>query len=237
MLSDDEKYHIVERVQFENALRKELTEKSEPKKFVWLENKITLLIVGALLTGVCVPTFQYTQKLWDVKRQNQFNNLTFTLNAMRDCLREFTYLTALSAEARQRAEPLFKHTKLTKAEYDSFEHDYVDLQKRRCDQTAKVISLMSYFRDNQEIALPFEQDYSTALGDYLQRIDQAVALKACASGVNVCGTKGHVEVGLAKTLGNLDVDLARLNAANRNVASKMREQIGRKEDEGIKFGL
>ena len=237
MLSDDEKNRIVERVQFENALRKEVIESHESKKFAWLENKLTLLVIGALLTGVFVPTFQYTQKLWDVKRQNQFNNLTFTLNAMRDCLREFTYLTALSAEARQRAEPLFRHTKLTKAEYESFEHDYIELQKRRCDQNAKVISLMSYFRDNQDIALPFEQNYSTALSDYLQRIDQAVVLKACASGMNVCGVQGHVEMDLQKTLGNLDVDLARLNAAHRDVAAKMREQIGRKEDEGIKFGL
>jgi len=237
MLSDDEKNHIVERVQFENALRKEVSESSEPKKFAWLESKITLLIVGALLTGVLVPTFQYTQKLWEVKRQNQFNNLTFTLTAMRDCLREFTYLTALSAEARQRAEPLFKHTDLTKREYDSFEHDYIELQIRRCTQTAKVISLMSYFRDNQEITLPFEQNYSTAVGNYMQHIGQAVALKACTSGLNVCGVKGHVGVSLEKTLESLDVDLARLNAAHRDVAAKMREQIGRTEDEGIKFGL
>jgi hypothetical protein len=56
MLSEEEKVRIVERIEFENQIRQELgTGKKEEaigKRWAWLESPLSLLIIGAFLSGI-----------------------------------------------------------------------------------------------------------------------------------------------------------------------------------------
>ena len=196
MLTEEEKAHITEKVHFENAIRKELSPAEERKKYGWIESKIGLLLIGSLITGIFVPTFQYTQKLWEFKRQNQFSNLTFRLSVLRDCLREFIYLSAFAPEAYERIKYCFVQTKLASEEYKDLERQYVDLQNRRFVQNAKVISLMGHFKDMQDFQKLFEEEYSNAFNLYMRYVGEFITLKGCASGLPPCSQRKNVETDL-----------------------------------------
>jgi len=237
MLTEEEKAHIVEKIQFENTIRKELSPVEERKRYGWIESKIGLLLIGSLITGLFVPTFQYTQKLWEWKRQNKFANLTFRLSVMRDCLREFIYLSAFAPEAYERIKPLLKETKLTNEEYKDLERQYIDLQNRRFVQNAKVISLMSHFKDIEDFRKLFEEKYSNAFNLYMRYVGEFITAKGCASGLKQCGQKKDVDPGLAEQEQRLSAKLADLKEFHEKVVAKMKEEIGRAEDEGKRFGL
>ncbi len=61
MLTQEEKLHIIEKAEFELETKKSLSER-KVKKSSWLNRKISLLLISALITGVLVPWFQFTQK-------------------------------------------------------------------------------------------------------------------------------------------------------------------------------
>lgn len=237
MLSEEEKAHIIEKVQFENAIKKELSDSAKPKKYGWIESKIVLLLIGALITGILVPTFQYTQKLWEWKRQNQFANLTFSLTMMRDCLREFNYLSAFAPEAYERIKPALKGKQLTSKEYDDLEHEYVDLQNRRFTQNAKVISLMVHFKDTKDFQNLFEDEYSIAFNLYMRDIDEFIRISRSVTLQTPNNLDNKVAERLDKLKDQLNSKLMELKASHQKVVYKMKEEIGRVEDEGRKFGL
>ena len=60
------------RVQKVTIQKKDGREKNEPTKESWVNSKIGLLVIGALLSGIIVPTFQYSQKFFEWKRANQY---------------------------------------------------------------------------------------------------------------------------------------------------------------------
>ena len=237
MLTEEEKAHIIEKVHFENTIRKELAPVEERKRYGWVESKIGLLLIGSLITGIFVPTFQYTQKLWEWKRQNQFANLTFRLNMMRDCLREFIYLSAIAPEAYERIKPVLKETKLSNKEYKDLEHQYIDLQNRRFVQNAKVISVMIHFKDTRDFQKLFEEEYSNAFNLYMRDVGEVIALKGCASGLTSCGEEQNVRARLEDKKQGLNTKLAELKESHKKMVAKMKEEIGRAEDEGKVFGL
>lgn len=237
MLSKEEKAHIIEKVQFENAMRKELSLTEEPKRYGWIESKIVLLLIGGLITGILVPTFQYTQKLWEWKRQNKFANLTFRLNVMRDCLKEFNYLSAFAPEAYERIKPILKGKKLTRKEYDDLERQYVDLQNRRFVQMAKVTSLMVNFEDTKDFQTLFEEKYTNAFSLYMRCVGEYIALTGCASGLAPCSQEDIVVARLDELKEQIDIKFTELKASYQKVVAKMKEEIGRAEDEGEKSGL
>jgi len=237
MLSDKEKERIIEKVQFENAVKKELSPTVEPKRYGWIESKIALLLIGALLTGVLVPTFQYTQKRWEWKRQNHFANLTFKLNVMRDCLREFNYLSAFAPEAYERIKPIVKGKKLTSKEYENLEHQYVNLQNRRFVQNAKITSLIVHFKDTKDFQKLLENEYFNAFNLYMRDMGEFISLTSCVSDLPQCSQEKDAEARLNELKEQLDTKFKELIASHRKVVAKMKEEIGRAEDEGNRFGL
>jgi len=237
MLSEEEKAHIIEKVQFETALKKELSLTEEPKRYGWIESKIVLLLIGALITGILVPTFQYTQKRWEWKRQNQFANLTFRLNVMRDCLKEFNYLSAFAPEAYERIKPIIKGKKLTSKESEDLERQYVNLQNRRFVQNAKVISLMVHFKDTKDFQKLLEEEYFNAFNLYMRDVGEFISLDSCASGQSPCSQENNVVARFDELKKQLNTKFTELKASHEMVVAKMKEEIGRAEDEGKKFGL
>ena len=97
MLSKEEKDKIIEKAKFENDIKKSLDFEQKQRKFSWLNSKLSLLLIGAVITGVLVPWFQYTQKSIEWKRQNRYDSISYRLDMMRDCVKEFVYLQAIRA--------------------------------------------------------------------------------------------------------------------------------------------
>src|SRR6185295_1522004 len=102
MLTDEEKNKIIERVQFEAQIRKDIQAASrdddKPTKARWLDSKMALLLIGSVLSGVLVPLFQYTQETIKWKRQNRYENVKYRLGMMRDGMKEFVFVHAFNAE-------------------------------------------------------------------------------------------------------------------------------------------
>ena len=130
MLSEEEKAKIIEKVQFENEIKKTIDSEPKPKKFTWLNSKISLLLIGALISGILVPWFQYTQKSIEWKRQNRYDSISYRLDMMRDCVKEFVYLQAIRAEGFERVQPFVVKTTLDKNDYESFKSQFIELQNK-----------------------------------------------------------------------------------------------------------
>ena len=94
-------------------------EKAPPKR--WWESNLALLIIGSLISSLLVPWLQYTEKNFEWKRQNRFANTNYRLDRMRECLTEFMALSALTAEASERAYPLLQKMPVTQKDLDDFE--------------------------------------------------------------------------------------------------------------------
>ncbi len=234
MLSEEEKTHIIEKIKFENEIRKKLSTPSEPKKWSWLNNKLSLLIVGALITGILVPLFQYTQKTIDWKKRNQFANINFRLGMMRDCLKEFVYLSAYIAEAYERAIPTMDKTPLTGPDYKKFEQQFLELQNGRYRQNARVKSLMVYFQDIDTLGRLFN-NYVNTSSDYLRDLKKCIHTRFCISNPAECRKSEATEVHMAEFKEKIDDYIIRLNESYKNVIAKIKEDIGRAEDETEKF--
>ncbi|MCK5200480.1 MAG: hypothetical protein KAR21_19125 [Spirochaetales bacterium] len=225
MLSEEEKRCIIEKVQFENSMRKELTTPDKPKKLSWLNSKLSLLLIGALITGILVPWFQYTYKTIEWKRQNEFENINFRLGMMRESLKEFVYLTVYTAEAYERIKPFMDTVSLTPNDYEKFEEHFINLQNRRFRQNAKVTSLIIYFEDSIIMKRLF-RDYVNNASDHLSDLRRFVQSK------NKDSNKEILEK-LRIKIENYSTELNRLYI---RVISKMKDEIGRVEDESESYG-
>lgn len=226
MLSEEEKTRIIEKVRFENEIRKELTTPDEPKKASWLNSKLSLLLIGSLITGILVPWFQYTHKTIEWKRQNEFENINFRLEMMRECLKEFVYLSVYTAEAYERIKPFMDMVSLTPNDYMKFEDQYIDLQNRRFRQSAKVTSSIIYFKDANIIKRLF-RDYVNNANDHLRDLILFVQNK----------NKGASIKNLNKLRTKIENYTTQLNSSYIRVISKMKQEIGRLEDESESFKL
>jgi len=104
MLSDEEKQQIIEKLAFEKEVRGSLQKTdngtSPPGSFAWLESKLGLLLIGALLSGVLIPTFQCTQETFKWTRQNFYDNIKFQLSIIREGLKEFILIHALTRRTK-----------------------------------------------------------------------------------------------------------------------------------------
>lgn len=236
MLSEEEKKHIIEKVQFENEIRQKLSIPSKPKRFSWLNNRISLLLIGSVITGILVPLFQYTQKTIEWKRQNQFANINYRLGMMRDCLKEFVYLSAYIAEAYERVTPFMNKAQLTPKLYAEFEQGYIEMQNARFRQNAKVTSLMIYFQDTIILKQLF-RDYIKETSDYLRDLKRFVRIQYCISNPEQCTQKNANKKELNILRSKMDSFMAILNESYSKVIAKMKEDIGRFEDENENFRL
>jgi len=192
MLTQEEKDKIIEKVEFEKDVKKSLNSEPEPKRFAWLNSKLSLLLIGAVISGILVPWFQYTQKSIEWKRQNRYDSISYRLDMMRDCVKEFVYLQAIRAEGYERVQPFMVKTTLDKNDYDSFKNQFIELQNRHFAQNSKVTSLLISFTsmnsnlmEAQNLNALFEKNvrYSTL---YMRNIDDYVRLKYCATNPDQC---------------------------------------------------
>jgi len=224
MLSDEEKAHIVDRVQFEAELRKALKsgDASAPSK--WYDSKVGLLLIGSLITGLLVPVFQYTQQTFSWRRQNRYDNSKYRLSMMRDCLREFVSLSAYAGEAYERAEAALKKGRLGPKDLDAYQMQYVDFQNRRFQQNAKVSSQLIFYDKREEMSSIFNR-YIGDASEFVRMLHEMVLAKQSTNS----GRRGSREEGR-----NVDAGILKLNRSYQLLIDEMKRQISALEVENEK---
>ena len=163
MLTEEEKREITERLRAELQIRSELQPPPPaPPKHAWLQSPLSLLVAGFILTGVLVPLLQFSQETIKWRRANRYENTKYRLTMMRECLKEFVYLWALTAEAYQRSQAIGASVTEESANLNTLKEKFSELENRRYEQNAKIVSLMIFFPEREKI---WEQ-FNAFLHDY-----------------------------------------------------------------------
>lgn len=181
MLTDEEKESIIERVKFENQLRKEAfggDEKSSSSSFSWIESKLGLLIIAALISGVLVPLFQFSQETIKWSRQNRYDNLKHRLEMTRNSMKELTLAHAFAAEAYERSRTLINSENIDKEALKKYKNQMLEMHNRRFKQNAKFVSLLSYFpEDERWVIRKSFQRYLSSVQASMMLLENTVAEK------------------------------------------------------------
>jgi len=235
MVPEEEKAHQ-KNVRRENEERKDMSIRASPKKLSWLNSRISLLLIGSLLTGILVPWFQISYRAIEWRRQNQFENVSFRLSMMRDCLTQFVYLSACTAEGYELVERFMDTAALTHKDYEEFEQQCIDLQSRRFTQNAKVRSLTIYFRDGGRVK-DLVLTYVHNCNRYFDMLRTFIRTKYAISNPTNGEQTDLNEEDLDELRNKIDSYMTTLNNSYKAVIAKMREDIGEVEDESEEFRL
>lgn len=235
MISDEEKARIVERVQFENQIRKELAgdEKKEPKRsrWLWLESKLGLLIIAALISGILVPLFQFTQETIKWTRQNRYDNVKYRLEMIRNGMKELTLVHAFVAEAYERTRSFINSETLENKAIDSYRNQMVEMHNRRFVQNAKFAAFLSYFPEKvREAVRESFQQYLSSTQALMMLLDNKVALRQETSQSSAVRKSSTSDFDTA-----LQSLMKEINKNYEEVFRIIRRYLGRLEDESIRY--
>ena len=236
MLNEEEKNQIVERVQFETRIRKEIQAASaseeRPARPRWFDSKLGLLLIGSLLSGVLVPLFQYTQETIRWRRQNRYENVKFRLGMMRDGMKEFVFVHAFNAEAYERIRPFAENKTVDKKEFDSYSTQHIEMQNRRFQQNAKFASFLIYFpeKDRSNLRETYN-DYLTSVQTYMGQLERLVQVRYSLSSSPKAEDKEQLLAEFQDLTGKIDSTLEVINQKYEEVLRIMKAEIGGKEDE------
>ncbi|HET6670519.1 MAG TPA: hypothetical protein VFH15_09825 [Pyrinomonadaceae bacterium] len=240
MLTEEEKNRIVERVQFEAQIRKDIqpaaTDDNKPSKLRWLDSKLGILLIGSLLTGVLVPVFQYTQETIKWKRQNRYENVKYRLGMMRDGMKEFVFVHAFNAEAYERIRPFAESQVVQKKDFETYFSQHVEMQNRRFQQNAKFASLLIYFPEKDRANLrETYNDYLTSVQTYMGKLERTVQIRYALSQSPRPDQKEVLQLEFQELIQSLDSLLEVINQKYDGVLQIMKEQIGGREDESESY--
>lgn len=179
MISDEEKARIISQVRFENLIRKELEkekkEEATPSRWSWLQSKLGLLLIGALISGFLVPLFQYTYETIKWTRQNRYDNLKYRLEMLRNGIKEMTLVQSFVAEAYERTRPLLKSKTLDPETVEVYRSKMMEMQNRRFLQNAKFVSYLSYFSDKEQKKINYLFDkYLDSVQTFMTLLDRRI---------------------------------------------------------------
>ena len=239
MLTDEEKNKVIERVQLERDIRKALAEEDKTKKPIPLLHNIWgvassglgLLLIGGVLTGFLVPSFQAYQKKLEWERQIRYENVKFNLGMRRDALKEMmiagTYVSAIIALIA----PHKNEQPITKDEYEKLREQLLALQNDRFKQNAKVVAMLVYFSDYKKASNLFDEYVGSGTSYISTRIERFLYLKYSISnrGVNQQGDAKE----LADLIAGID-ETSELVHKFENILDYMRDDIQKMEEEYVK---
>lgn len=238
-LTSEEKNQIIERLRFESDLRKELQGEQEPKKrsrFAWVESKIGILLVGALVSGILVPVFQYTQEKIKWKRQNRYENVKYRVGMMRDALKEFVFVHEFIAQAYEQARPLVENPVITQKDIDDYNQQQFALQSKRFQQNAKFASLVIYFPATKQGNL--RQTYNDYLADvqaFMGQLKMAVGIRSELLKKQSASSSEQLRNQFQHIQEQLDSSINKLNEKYEAVLQLMKVQIGESENESENY--
>ncbi len=162
MLTDEEKKEIESEIKNEVEVAMASKEPNKSGKFAWMESKVALLIIGAILTGVLVPTFQFTQETFKWTRQNQYENIRSRIDAARSARKELAIAHSFVAETFMRYDAALA-IRPSPSSTTRFQTQIVEMHNRRFIQNASFISSISFFPSNERrtVQVAFEAYLST----------------------------------------------------------------------------
>ena len=237
MISDEEKKRIIEKIKFEQEIKESLIEQPKSSRYAWLNSKLFLLLLGSLITGILVPIFQYTQKTIEWKRENQYSNITYSMNMMRESLREFTNLQGFNSETYEILKSIINNNQISDDNYSEFTRRHTELQNRRFKQNAKVSSSLLYFSDSAELNRLFENHLRESV-IFASNVEKYARHKYCLREHDVCPGETHSEEALKAIETDLATDrINRLNNSFNDVLDKMTNEIKIMENESESFRL
>jgi hypothetical protein len=185
MLTEEEKDRLVERIQLERDIKRAIAEEEPQKRGtpllqnVWglASSGLGLLLIGGVITGFLVPSFQAYQKKLEWERQIRYENVKFNLGMRRDCLKEVmiagTYVSAIIGLIT----PYKNDQPITKDEYEKLRLQLLSLQNDRYKQNAEVVAMLVYFTDYRTASSLFD-DYVGSSTSYISaRVERFLYLK------------------------------------------------------------
>ncbi|MER2623358.1 MAG: hypothetical protein ABTS22_05400 [Accumulibacter sp.] len=233
---------VLARLEIERAVREQLArQQSEPSVpsgtgiRTWLDSKFGLLLIGAVISGVLVPTFQFTQEEIRWHRQNRYNNLERQLGSMRESLKQFIAVQALSAELYDLGLAVLDTpvAAADRPQREQWRKELRALQARRVQQNAVFAATVFYFPGAAQ------QPIRTAWNDLMRPAQQ---LQACVGELlgdsgPLSGAKKSADkaVDANEVAVRLDSSLAEVNQAYERVLSMLRQQLIEVEHESGKF--
>lgn len=174
-MSDDDRERIVDRLRLESEVRKQLESEAvgiKKDRWAWMESKLGLLLIGAVLTGILIPLFQATQETIRWTRQNRYDNLKYRLESTRSAMRELTLTHTFVAEAYERTKAVVGKSSTTKEKQANYESQVLEMQNRRFQQNAKFIGTLALLDETarEPIRLAFN-DYLSSVQQYMQVLE------------------------------------------------------------------
>lgn len=246
MNTEQIKNEILAKLEIEREVREQLgCQKSDQdvltKKgpWAWLDSKLGLLLIGAIISGVLVPTFQFTQEEIKWRRQNRYDNLERQLGSMRESLKQFITVQALSAELYDLGLAVLDKpaTEVDRTQLDQWLKDFRALQAQRIKQNAAFLATVFYFPTESQ------QTIRTAWNDLMRPSQQLQTLVGSlleeSKYVLSFTDEGKKTQEEKKTEANeatvqLDKNLAEVNQAYTRVLSMLRQQLLEVEYESSK---
>ncbi|MBU0909800.1 MAG: hypothetical protein KJ717_09540 [Proteobacteria bacterium] len=230
---------VAVRLEIERQVREQLPNLEDQgaarkkSRWAWLDSKLALLIIGAMISGVLIPRFQFTQEKINWQRQNRYNTIERQLGSIRDSLKQFIAVQGISAEFYDLGLELLDtdSSSVRQARLEEWRKDFRSLKARRVQQNSAFAATVFYFpirsRDSirkawNDLLLPV-QKLETLVGDLL---NDAIG-----------GTDGKVRKKMSEneTAVQLDVSLSEVNQAYEHVLTILRNQLQEVENESIKF--
>jgi hypothetical protein len=242
MKPEDIKNDILLRLNIERdvreTLRRQQNEESAPVKkssYAWLDSKFGLLLVGAVISGILVPTFQFTQEEIKWQRQNRYNALDRQLGNIRDSLKQFIAVQALSAELYDLGLAVLdaRSAGVDGPQLEHWRKDFRALQSRRLQQNATFAATVFYFPTESqqpirtawnELISPSQQ-LQTLVGNLLEENRAALGKKVAL------GKIGNPNEAAAQ----LDTSVTKVNQVYEQVLLMLRHQLIEVERETFKF--
>ena len=156
MITDEDRDRIVERIRLESEVREELAKteaKVEPSRWAWVESKLGLLVIGAVITGVLIPFFQTTQETIKWTRQNRYDVLKYRLDSARSSMKELTLTHAFVAEAFERARAFQRGARDIEKLRAEYRVQSLEMQNRRFQQNARFVGAIGLLNEAERDAI------------------------------------------------------------------------------------
>jgi hypothetical protein len=233
------KNEILIRLEIEREVRRQLDQSRDlnagPKKsaWVWLESKLALLIIGAVLSGVLVPTFQFTQEKIKWHKQNRYDSLERQLGSIRESLKQFIAVQALSAELYDLGLRIIDTRTVggRKTLLDEWRKEFHAIQARRVQQSSAFFATVFYF------PIGSQESIRKAWNKLML---PSVQLQTIVGGLLGEGPRQAHRSSLKRPSTNdiaveLDAKLVEVNQAYEDVLSVLKQQLMEVENESAKF--
>ncbi len=229
------KEEILQQLRLERQVREEFERRggegpTEKPRFAWLESKIGLLVVGAVVSGVFVPAFQFTQETFKWMRENRYNALTRQIDDMRNSLKQLIAAHALLAATYNLGLSIPDELMLKDAARAQEARARIrDLRLQRIQQNGTFASTILFFPRSAQGGI------RSAWNDYLAAADRLQY--AVDDGVRISmGPGGRArDQALNDALRQLDTQVPECNRRYESVLCMLQASIEEVERESARF--